>query len=315
MEDFIKLFLQPLGVCFNILAMIVLSHPKLRTKTFNQLLLVLAFFGTLNLISLFVRYLTFFDVPGSYYIIILNPHFWSPMATFGAFGATFTTTAITLERYLAVCQPHLHGATKSKIKQLMIYLGPVLLLTLAFTVISNFELTLNWKDEERPFVVPQTDMLKDPRYLIPYAIIYHAIPILIVAVLLVPIIWTADTRRRKLLASGLDGKLDPQLQNESQDCTRDEDKLAKVWVMFAIIFLLSHVLLFVTFIMHVITSVSTTGPLWTILWNWVYLTKIVYHGSTFVLSMATNKKFRRVFLDTFCCCWLSSDNQIDIQEM
>ena len=111
-----------LGLFGNVANLVVLFQPELRLKTFYKLLIVLAIFDILFILS--------FGITTGYQSLACQPtndivgYFTMYLHKISSIGSTYTTVAISLERYLGICHPHFVLS-----RNLYIYLIPILVIT------------------------------------------------------------------------------------------------------------------------------------------------------------------------------------------
>jgi len=119
------------GVLGNIFTLVVLCQPKMRKSTFYNLLLVLACFDTLFILTYGIAIAYRSLECRAYYQdkqisdnVISELFSWSDHFLV---GSSYTTVAISLERYLGICHPSLQFSRRS-----LIFILPVLLLSITY---------------------------------------------------------------------------------------------------------------------------------------------------------------------------------------
>ncbi|XP_059087453.1 FMRFamide receptor-like [Tigriopus californicus] len=125
------------GFVGNLMALVVLSRPKLR-DVFHQLLLALACFDILYIICGGVSY-TFraFQAQSDIYTYLF-PHLIYPLSHVAVTGTIFMTLAISIERYLGLCHPMLPPHSRKA----WFYIVPVVVIAFALNVPKFMEVEL-----------------------------------------------------------------------------------------------------------------------------------------------------------------------------
>ena len=134
-----------LGIFGNLLALVVLSRPKLR-DIFHQLLFAVASFDLMYIIVGGVNY-TFkaFEANSDVYVY-LYPHIIHPFTHIAATGVIFMTVAITIERYLGLCHPFLPPTSRKA----WYYVLPVVIISVAMNIPKFLEIEHNWENYTDP---------------------------------------------------------------------------------------------------------------------------------------------------------------------
>ena len=110
------------GLLGNLANLVVLFEPELRTKTFYKLLIVLAFFDILFILS--------FSISTGYQSLACQPtndnvgYFTLYFHKIASIGSTYTTVAISLERFFGICLPYIRMS-----RNLNFYVIPILFVT------------------------------------------------------------------------------------------------------------------------------------------------------------------------------------------
>ena len=125
-----------MGLAGNVVNLIVLCQHELRQKVFYKLLAVLSFFDTIFIIA--------YGIGIGYRCLACQPQndnvndITYPFLNIGFAGSVYTTVAISLERYFAVCRPRLKNNRKT-----WIYVVPVIIVTFAYNLPRFFEHNYN----------------------------------------------------------------------------------------------------------------------------------------------------------------------------
>ena len=123
------------GLVGNLLTLLVLCRSDLRKKTFFKLLIVLALFDLLFIISYgtILGYRALACHPDSF----LNGSIYKvtyPLLNIGLTGSIYATIAVSLERFLGICHPSWSARKKSRF-----YILPLVVFSLAFNFPRFFE--------------------------------------------------------------------------------------------------------------------------------------------------------------------------------
>jgi len=136
------------GLIGNILNVIVLCLPKFRTHVFTQLLITLTIFDIIFIISHAIN-IGYFSMACTKHYNDSISNLASIIATFGLSGSTFTTVAVSIERYFGICKPFSRCSRKA-----WIYILP----TIAITILFNFP-----KAFEYSFAVQNGTLISTPK--------------------------------------------------------------------------------------------------------------------------------------------------------
>ena len=141
LRDFLLPLVSGMGIMGNLVAIIVLRCPEMKS-TFHQSLLMLAICDMLFLGLTLHEH--FVDVNWSVYII-LNPHIWNPLKNILMSWETFLIMSISTERFLAICKPLCYGSHKlshSSRVHLLTYILPSIVSATVLNIPKFFEITV-----------------------------------------------------------------------------------------------------------------------------------------------------------------------------
>ena len=116
-----------IGLLGNTFTMVIFCQHQMRKNLFYNLLFSLACFDTLFILS--------YGIKVSYLSLACNPDippaifFANPLLNIGLVGSTYMTAAISLERYLGICHPHVKFTRES-----WVFIVPVLVVSFVFNM-------------------------------------------------------------------------------------------------------------------------------------------------------------------------------------
>ena len=121
-----------IGLLGNIMTITVLSQPQMRRRLFHNLLLALACFDTLFILSYVVS--VSYKSLGCYPLNRLVGNLSYPLLSIGLSGSIYMTVAISLERYLGICHPNSQFSRRA-----WIFILPVTVISIGWTFPKFFE--------------------------------------------------------------------------------------------------------------------------------------------------------------------------------
>ena len=133
------------GLLGNVMTITVLCQPQMRGRLFYSLLLALACYDTLFILS--------YGVSVSYKSVACYPlnnlvdYLAYPFLNMGLLGSIYMTVAISMERYLGICHPNSHLSRKA-----WMFILPVILISMGYTFPKFFERKWSNGTFERPDV-------------------------------------------------------------------------------------------------------------------------------------------------------------------
>ena len=129
------------GLLGNLAAIIVLSHPDMKS-TFHQSLITLAVFEIMFLLLVICDHAL--DISSQFYILMF-PYFLYPMENILLSCESYLLMSIALERLIAVVRPIWYRTTRLRLsgwKHAAVFILPTLLLSISFNIPKFFELEL-----------------------------------------------------------------------------------------------------------------------------------------------------------------------------
>ena len=128
------------GLIFNSLSLFVFSRPSMHS-IFHQLLIALAVFDILLLISGTLWIITFQNIFSVDSLIYLFPYYTYPIFYFAMYGSTYMTLAISIERYLGICH------TSIEDRKARFYIVPVVFVALVFAIPKFLEVKISFEEQ------------------------------------------------------------------------------------------------------------------------------------------------------------------------
>ena len=162
-----------IGLVGNVFTLIVLWQPKMRKILFYNLLIALACFDTLFILSYGVRV--------SYHSLDCYPEdtilgsLANPLLAFTKVGSIYMTVVISLERYLGICHPHFKFTRRA-----WVFIVPVFLISLIFTVPKLMERKFDYVNGS--LIVEVQKFTRDENYKQAYYVWAHLVCVFIIPV-------------------------------------------------------------------------------------------------------------------------------------
>jgi len=251
------------GVLGNIFTIAVLCQPKMRKSTFYNLLVILACFDTLFILTYGIGW-AYHSLTCVNYIneLVRNKLLiWSrPFLV----GSSYMTVAISLERFLGICHPHIQFSRRS-----LVFILPVLLIS------STYAFLMNWN-----YSSPE-DSKRNRIFLHWFPIIFQSIIPLITLILLNGFIIATIKRSRNLMSNNV----------------RQEGNTVKILFSVVLIFLILH-LPRVVFGLFMYFPPSTFRN-WSILQPVLALTLVINSSVNFVIYSFVGRNFREELIRIF----------------
>jgi len=263
------------GLLGNIFTIAVLCRSKMRKSVFYNLLLALACFDTLFILTY---------GGGSGYLSLACPpnysvrHLLDPIYHIFLTGSVYMTVAISMERYLGICHPHLRFSRRS-----LVFILPVIFISLAYTFPMFLEL-------EKGSFVNGIWNYRDPGYINTYAYDLWASVIILTILPFVALLYLngsiiAAVRRSNNLQKTKD---------------RSEGHTTKILFCIVIIFIILH-LPRVIFLFQFFYDLVYTNSSWFWSKSLVNLSLIMNSSVNFVIYSLVGSKFREEFVQVFKC--------------
>ncbi|XP_076348308.1 FMRFamide receptor-like [Tachypleus tridentatus] len=296
------------GVIANVLCVVVLSQPRVRRAPVHLCLLVLTLFDTLVLILS----LLLFCLPKlSTITALFHRYQWEvfpllapvlyPLALFAQTGSAWTTVAVTIERYVAICFPFkARTCTRATVRR---WLAAVSVFSFGYNVPRFWELerrlTLDCSTNTTIYVVVTTNFgLNETYYQVYYvglySIVMYVLPFSLLFVLN-GLIWRTVKRAKSTRRNTIFGG-------------DKEKKLAVMLLCVVTVFFWCNVLAFlINLLEHVNYDISSLIPVSNML---VTLNSAV----NFSIYVIFNKVFRKRFCVIFLKCLNPSSRSITINK-
>lgn len=283
-----------LGILGNILSMIILSRPQMRSSI-NYLLIGLARCDTV----LILTSILLFGVPAiypytgflRYYYLRVLPEISRvvyPLAMSAQTASVYLTLTVTLERYVAVCHP-LRARAICTYGRARIYVVVIIIFSICYNIPRIFEVALmEFEDDEFEYVfcIFGSEIRNDPKYINIYIHWLYLIFIYFIPFFSITFFNTMIYRQVR------------KANRERQRLSRTEKReigLATMLFCVVIVFLCCNILALVINIIEAFTSqiydrvVKTSNLLVTI-----------NSSVNFIIYVIFGEKFKRIFLLLFC---------------
>jgi len=298
------------GLLGNLLSMAILRSPNIDMKvTFREVLTMGAVFDTVFLACVTVA----FALPllSEYWRDWLHPYLFPlflPILQISLSGSVWSTVSVTVERYLTV----VHPLTRYSQMKSMVYILPVVLLTLVWNIPRFWELdtcfltknvtiggvtTNNTTEIEMPVLCP-TALRVDRSYTRDYILIANFVAMLAVPFLLIT---TLNFRLFKTIkTSGL-------RDHNTSERERRERNIASLLILISCIFCACHLLRLILnvyegFLVVLHGEVESNWPLWCeVLTTFSHLLMVVNSSANIVVYCWKDEKFRGVLLTKLGC--------------
>ncbi|CAL4059958.1 unnamed protein product, partial [Meganyctiphanes norvegica] len=288
-----------LGICGNIISLIVLTRPKMRASSINCCLIGLTIF---DLIVLTTSVMMFgLMTLGEYFnnrtmlnfLDSLIPLFIYPVALTAQTGSVYLTVTVTLERYVAVCLP-LRARSLITYGRAKIYVSCVALFAVIYNLPRYFETHLidcieDNTDELRKILFP-TELRNEPLYKEVYITWFYLLFMYLIPFLSL-IVFNIFIYREVRTAN--------HQRNQMSRVQKKEIGLAMMLMVVVIIFFICNLLAFVINILELIEFVVDE------LTQFSNLLVTINSSVNFIIYCIFGQKFRKYFLKLFCsarCC-------------
>jgi 7 transmembrane receptor (rhodopsin family) len=287
-------FVGVLGILGNILSMIILSRPQMRSSI-NYLLIGLARCDTI----LILTSILLFGVPAIYpytgylrfYYMRLLPEISRvvyPLAMVAQTSSVYLTLTVTLERYVAVCHP-LRARALCTYGRARIYVVVIIVFSICYNVPRYFEVALNeYDDSEFGFVycITATKLRGDQTYINIYIHWLYLIFIYFIPFLSITFFNLMIYRQVRIA------------NRERQKLSRTEKReigLATMLFCVVIVFICCNILALIVNIIE-----SFTGAIYDRLVKTANLLVTINSSVNFIIYVIFGEKFKRIFLLLFC---------------
>jgi hypothetical protein len=283
-----------LGILGNILSMIILSRPQMRSSI-NYLLIGLARCDTV----LILTSILIFGVPAifphtgflRFYYLRLLPEmsrFTYPIAMSAQTASVYLTLTVTLERYVAVCHP-LRARALCTYGRARIYVVVIIIFSICYNVPRFFEVALSeYPDDEFGFIycITASPLRNDLRYINIYIHWLYLIFIYFIPFLSITFFNSMIYRQVR------------KANRERQKLSRTEKReigLATMLFCVVIVFICCNIL---ALLINVIEAF--TGEIYDRLVKTSNLLVTINSSVNFIIYVTFGEKFKRIFLLLFC---------------
>lgn len=283
-----------LGILGNILSMIILSRPQMRSSI-NYLLIGLARCDTV----LILTSILLFGVPAiypytgylRYYYLRLLPEISRvvyPLAMSAQTASVYLTLTVTLERYVAVCHP-LRARALCTYGRARIYVVVIIIFSICYNVPRFFEVDLSeYEDREFGFVycITASEMRADTNYINIYIHWLYLIFIYFIPFLSITFFNSMIYRQVR------------KANRERQRLSRTEKReigLATMLFCVVIVFICCNIL---ALLINIIEAFS--GKIYDRLVKTSNLFVTINSSVNFIIYVIFGEKFKRIFLLLFC---------------
>ena len=195
------------GICGNVAGILYFRKRRLQQLTFYLLLISLAIFDLLFIITATLIFSAREIFPNSYNNVectmcIYLDRWALPMAQLSLFGSTYFTVAICFERYLAICCPFQYRAKTTKP---ILYIIAITCFVVSFNIPHFFEWKIEHSKEKIQLKI--TDLRNNRLYYYIYGValkftFQYIIPCSILIILNVKIMKSLLTRSSNIIVTG-----------------------------------------------------------------------------------------------------------------
>lgn len=283
-----------LGILGNILSMIILSRPQMRSSI-NYLLIGLARCDTV----LILTSILLFGVPAiypytgylRYYYLRLLPEISRvvyPLAMSAQTASVYLTLTVTLERYVAVCHP-LRARALCTYGRARIYVVVIIIFSICYNIPRFFEVDLSkYDDREFGFVfcITASDLRAEEQYINIYIHWLYLIFIYFIPFLSITFFNSMIYRQVR------------KANRERQRLSRTEKReigLATMLFCVVIVFICCNIL---ALLINIIEAFS--GKIYDRLVKTSNLLVTINSSVNFIIYVIFGEKFKRIFLLLFC---------------
>lgn len=287
-------FVGVLGILGNILSMIILSRPQMRSSI-NYLLIGLARCDTV----LILTSILLFGVPAvypytgyfRYYYLRLLPEISRvvyPLAMSAQTASVYLTLTVTLERYVAVCHP-LRARALCTYGRARIYVVVIIIFSICYNVPRFFEVALNeYPDHEFGFIycISASQLRANTSYINIYIHWLYLIFIYFIPFLSITFFNSMIYRQVR------------KANRERQRLSRTEKReigLATMLFCVVIVFICCNIL---ALLINIIEAFS--GDIYDRLVKLSNLLVTINSSVNFIIYVIFGEKFKRIFLLLFC---------------